>query len=99
VGNGIDQYEIGEIAVLVYSYCYPELAGVEVEIIGGLELRYRWLDNNSTVFSKDIAYRIDVPGGPKLAVTPDQLRKKPPRGDLRAVPWSRCAWNPEAVEA
>ncbi len=96
---GTDQFAIGEIALLVYSYCYPEFNGTDVEVTGGLDLRYRWLDNSLSEFSKDIAYRIHVPGGPELAVTPDQLRKKPPRQDLIVVSWSMCAWNPERVEA
>lgn len=83
-----DKFEVGEIAISVYSV-RGEQPGFEVEIVAGLD----WRDSIHRGYVE--CYLVRKHGDLELyAALPQQLRKRrPPREPT--VDWSECAWRPE----
>jgi hypothetical protein len=76
------KFEIGEVAILKESVCWPEYNGQECTITGDLELRSVYIDRARTIRG-DIRprYVVRCQDGHIFAVPPSCLRKRRPPQD------------------
>lgn len=93
-----EQFDIGEIAIVVAAEFHPENIGCEVEIVG--PLKERTSRQTGELF---LAYQVRRQDGRLFGAKPNQLRKKrppewPSQEQLRQrVSWKDCAWKPENI--
>lgn len=87
------RFKVGDIAELVYRRTnsrFP-VPGMEVEIVGGLEMRD--VVGPSGEY-RERGYHIQAGCSELYSVLPDQLRRIPPKDPLQTVRWSECPWQP-----
>jgi hypothetical protein len=79
-----ESFKVGEIAVLCNATILAEYNGQECQVIGPLTTRAaRSLSTGGTVYL--FGYRVVVADGKTLAVEPQQLRKRRPPQDWKAI--------------
>lgn len=96
MSNQYPHFSVGEIAIFVRPGS-PHY-GQEVRILSTLQLR-KARDLLTGKIVKEPLYEIHRSGAkiPALCAHPQDLKKKPPREDLKVVPWSECLWQPKKV--
>lgn len=84
--------EEAEVVNLTGEYSF--LNGHRVDIIGGLETREY---SAGIVNYKAPAYRVLIPDGRVLIMTPEALRRPAPvRGNMdQKITWAECSWQPK----
>lgn len=94
----MDKFAVGEIAITQNSILLED-DNKEVEIVGLLAVRPTYFEQAKLVIDMECyAVRED---GVIAHRGPNQLRKRPSRGDMdTVVSWADCPWQPkEVVEA
>lgn len=101
-----ENFEIGEIAIVVKTIWDHARLGTECEIIAPLAYRSVREENNKTTYNVN-CYRVKYEGdGAVRHMEPWQLKKKkPPQDDLDSddnvnlkTSWKNCIWNPTKIK-
>jgi hypothetical protein len=89
-------FEVGELAILIFSRIHPEYDGEDVEVIAPLadRLARRTPGDSGSII---LGYLVRVINSDTLHVEPFQLKKKPPYDQRLGTTWDRCAWRPKRL--